>query len=137
VLTGANASWALTGVRNTLALNLFYLKTETLSDPRVPPSFVILNNSIQQGAGISFSHRITPVVALSAGVTTSLTKGFDASEGLETRESSATLQANWQASPRSTLFVGARYQVQTESSGTLSGLEQNEAAIYVGLFHRL
>ena len=51
VLTGANASWALIGVRNTLALNLFYLKTETLPDPRVPPSFLILNNSIQQGGG--------------------------------------------------------------------------------------
>ncbi len=137
VLTGANASWALIGVRNTLALGLFYLKTSTLPDARVPPSFLILNNSIQQGAGISLSHRVTPVVALSAGVNTSRTKGVDVSDGLETRESSATLQANWQASPRSTLFLGARYQVQTESSGTLPGLEQNETAIYVGLFHRL
>ena len=137
VLTGANASWALTGVRNTLALSLFYLKTNTLPDPRVPPSFLILNNSIQQGGGLSLSHRLTPVVALSAGVNTSRTKGFDVSDGLDTRESSATLQANWQASPRSTLFVGARYQIQTESSGALPGLEQNEAAIYTGLFHRL
>ena len=137
VLTGFNASWALIGVRNTLALGLFYLKTETLPDPRVPPSFLVLNNSIQQGGSISLSHRLSPVVTLSAEVNTSRSKGFDVSDGLGTRESSAVLQANWQASPRSTLFVGARYQVQTESSGTLPGLEQNEAAIYTGLFHRL
>ena len=137
VLTGADARWALIGVRNTLALGLFYLKTETLPDPRVPPSFLVLNNSIQQGGSISLSHRVTPVVALSAEVNTSRTKGFDVSDGLGTRESSAVLQANWQASPRSTLFVGARYQVQTETSGALPGLEQNEAAIYTGLFHRL
>jgi hypothetical protein len=103
----------------------------------VPPRFIILNNSIQHGGSVSLSHRVTPVVALSATANTSRTKGFDVSDGLGTRESSATLQANWQASPRSTLFLGARYQVQTESSGTLSGLESNEAAIFAGLFHRL
>ena len=137
VLTGANASWALTGVRNTLALSLFYLKTETLPDPRVPTTFVLLENTIQQGGGISFSHRLTPVVAMNASVTTSKTKGFDQTDGLGTRESSATLQANWQVSPRSTVFVGARYQVQSQPSGAFSGLESNEAAIYTGLFHRL
>jgi uncharacterized protein (PEP-CTERM system associated) len=137
ILTGYNASWALIGVRNTLAMSLYYLKTEYLPDARVPPSFLAINNNIQQGGGLTLSHTLTPVITLNGTLSTELTRGFGVSEGLETRENLASLQTNWQMSPRSTLFVGTRYQFQTSTSSTIPGIEASEFAVYAGLFHRL
>ncbi len=65
------------------------------------------------------------------------TRGFGATEGLQTHQGLASLQVNWQLSPRSTLFVGTRYQYQTDTSAALTRTETNEAAIFTGLFHRL
>lgn len=137
ILTGANATWALTGVRNTLALHLYYLKTESLPDARVPPTFVTLNNSIQRGGTVSLSHLLTPVVSLNGTVYARTTRGFDATEGRRTQEQALTVQANWQASPRSTVFVGARVQRQDDKGTVQSTFDATEAAIYAGLFHRL
>jgi uncharacterized protein (PEP-CTERM system associated) len=137
ILTGGQANWALIGVRNTLALNVFYLKTELLPDAAVPPTFLRFNNSIQQGGALTLSHRMSPVMNLSGTVSTQTTRGFDANADLDTRENLASLQVNWQASPRSTLFVGTRYRVQTTNSVELRATESSETAIFAGLFHRL
>ena len=137
ILTGFNANWALIGVRNTLALNLFYLKTEYLPDARVPPSFLTFNNSIQRGAGLSLSHLLTPVVTLNGTITTQYTTGFDQNADLSGREGWMSLQANWQASPRTTLFFGSRYQRTSNASAALAFTESNETTIFAGLFHRL
>jgi uncharacterized protein (PEP-CTERM system associated) len=139
ILTGGNVNWGLIGVRNTLALNLFYLKTELLPDPRVPPTFLVINNNIQQGGGITLSHVLTPVISMNGTVGTSYTRGFGPSEGLKTRENTASLQANWQLSPRTTGFVGAIYQYQTTPNALLAGTgaESSEFSVVVGLFHRL
>ena len=72
ILTGDNINWALTGVRNTLALNLFYLKTELLPDARIPPTFLNFNNNIQQGGGVTLSHILTPVISLNGTLSTQL-----------------------------------------------------------------
>lgn len=137
ILTGYNANWALIGARNTLALNLYYLKTEYLPDARVPPSFLAINNNIQQGGGVTLSHLLTPVVSLNGTLSTQYTRGFDVNQGLKSRENLASLQANWQMSPRSTLFLGTRYQVQSDANATLPGYESSEFAVFAGLFHRL
>ncbi len=65
ILTGGNVNWVLIGVRNTLALNLFYLKTEHCCPMRAcrRPSSVF-NNNIQQGGGMTLSHPLTPVISL-------------------------------------------------------------------------
>jgi uncharacterized protein (PEP-CTERM system associated) len=137
ILTGFNAGWALIGVRNTLALNLFYLKTEYLPDARIPPSFLAFNNSIQRGGAVSLSHLMTPVLTLNGTVSTQYTTGFDQNAGLSGRESWVSLQGNWQAAPRSTLFFGARYQQQSDTSAALAFTESSETTVFVGLFHRL
>jgi uncharacterized protein (PEP-CTERM system associated) len=137
ILTGGQANWALIGVRNTLALNVFYLKTESLPDASVPPTFIRFNNNIQQGGALTLSHRMSPVMNLSGTVSTQTTRGFDANADLDTRENAASVQVNWQASPRSTLFVGTRYRVQTTNSAELRSSESSETAIFAGLFHRL
>ncbi|HQR23122.1 MAG TPA: TIGR03016 family PEP-CTERM system-associated outer membrane protein, partial [Burkholderiaceae bacterium] len=136
VLTGGNANWALIGVRNTLALNLFYLKTAYLPDPRVPPSFLLFNNSIQQGGGVTLSHTLTPVLSLNGGLGTSFTRGFGPTEGTNSRQNTVSVQCNWTMSPRSTAFVGSFYQYQT-STLAVSLANQSQFAIYAGLFHRL
>lgn len=43
----------------------------------------------------------------------------------------------WQATPRTRLFVGARYQWRNDTTAGLSRTESNEAAIFAGLFHQL
>ena len=43
----------------------------------------------------------------------------------------------WQATPRTSFFVGARYQWRNDTTAGLSRTESNEAAIFAGLFHQL
>jgi uncharacterized protein (PEP-CTERM system associated) len=137
ILTGGNANWALIGTRNTLSLNLFYLKTELLPDASIPPTFLAFNNNIQQGGGVTLSHTLSPVISLNGTLSTQYTKGFGPSEGLNTRQGLASVQTNWQMSPRSTLFVGTRYQYQNSGSPALADTVSSEFAIFTGLFHRL
>ena len=137
ILTGGNLNWALIGVRNTLGLNLFSLKTQYLPDARIPPSFLDFNNNIQQGGGITLSHLLSPILSLNGTLSTQLTRGYDQNAGSKTRENLASLQANWQLSPRSTFFVGTRYQFQTSANVAFLGSEASEFAVFCGLYHRL
>jgi uncharacterized protein (PEP-CTERM system associated) len=137
ILTGGNANWALIGVRNTLSLNLFYLKTSYLPDPRVPPTFLAFNNSIQQGGGITLSHTVTPVVSLNGGLGTSYTRGFGPTEGTNSRQNTVSLQSNWTVSPRTSAFLGTFYQYQTSTNVALLAGNQSQFAVFAGLFHRL
>ena len=119
---------------HTLALNLYYLKTETLPDAAIPPTFITLNNNVQTGASLTLSHRLTPVVSVNATAAWWETRGFDQSAGLVTDQNllssgqSPALAAHQR-------FIGARYQQQDSTSGGIG--DRNEAAIFVGLFHRL
>lgn len=135
--TGANAAWALTGVRNTLGLNLFYMKTEQLPDARVPTTFINFNDNVQRGGSVTLSHRLTPVMALNGTLLTRRTRGINENEGRESRQHAASTQLNWQMTSRSTVFAGARYQIQDESGAVRFGSDRNEASLFAGLFHRL
>ena len=135
VLTSATANFALIGVRNTLAFNLYYLKTETLPDSKIPPTFVLINNNVQEGAGVTLSHKLTPQIVLNGSLSGLQTRGFDSSDGLNSKQGIAQLQANFQLSNSNSLFVGARYQFQTSS--TIGFGDTSEAAIFTGLFHSL
>lgn len=137
ILTGGNANWALIGSRNTVSLNLFYLKTELLPDASIPPTFLVFNNNIQQGGGVTLSHTLTPVISLNGTASTQYTRGFGPNEGLNSRQGLLNLQGNWQMSPRSTLFVGTRFQWTTTTSAALAGTESSEFAVFTGIFHRL
>lgn len=137
ILTGDNINWVLTGVRNTLGLNLFYLKTELLPDARVPPTFLNFNNNIQQGGGVTLSHILTPVISLNGTLSTQQTRGFGPTEGQKTRQGLASLQGNWTMSPRTSAFVGLRYQYQSSPNSSFPGYESSEFAVFTGLFHRL
>ena len=58
VVTSYSGSLALIGVRNTLALTLYYVKTITLPDAALPPTFIDFNNNVQKGVSLSLSHRL-------------------------------------------------------------------------------
>jgi len=103
----------------------------------VPPSLLLINNNIQRGASVSASHTLTPVVSLNASLNTWLTQGYGPTEGSNTRQNTASLQANWTMSPRTTMFMGTQYQFQTATNIALPGAEASQFLVFVGLFHRL
>jgi uncharacterized protein (PEP-CTERM system associated) len=135
VYTSGSGTFALIGTRNTLALNLYYLKTELLPDAALPPTFITFNNNVQTGAQLTLSHRLTPVVSVNASAGWWETRGFDQSAGLVTDQNIFRVQVSRQLTPRTNAFIGARYQQQDSTSGGIG--DRNEAAIFAGLFHRL
>jgi len=135
VITSTNATFALIGPRNTLALNLFYLKTDQLADARVPPTFIAFNNSVQQGATLSLSHSLTPSTQLISSIGGYETLGFGQTEGQDTIQGTVQTQINWQLTPRNTVFVGARYQAQ--KSNTVFTGDSSEAAVFAGILYAL
>ncbi|MEO8187774.1 MAG: TIGR03016 family PEP-CTERM system-associated outer membrane protein [Burkholderiaceae bacterium] len=135
ILTSGSGTVALIGTRNTLAFSLFYLKTERLPDPAIPPAFTTFDNTIQKGASLSLSHRLSPVMSLNASASRRETRGFDQRAGIVTDENILEVQASRQLTPRSNAFIGARYRQQDSTVGGIG--DSNEAAIFVGLFHRL
>jgi uncharacterized protein (PEP-CTERM system associated) len=135
VLTSGSGTFALIGVRNTLALTLYYLKTELLPDAAIPPTFIAFNDNVQKGATLTLSHRLTPVMSLNATAGWSETRGIGQSAGTVSDQSIFEVQVSRQLTLRSSAFIGARYQQQDSTSNAIG--DRNEAAIFVGLFHRL
>ena len=54
------------------------------------------------------------------------TKGFDQTEGLETRQGLASVQVNWQLSPKNTVFLGTRYQYQQDEGTAAAFFDSTE-----------
>lgn len=138
VLTSGSATVALIGVRNTLALNIYYTKTRALPDATIPPSFLVLNDNIQKGAFVSFTHRLTPVTSLNALAGRRETRGLDKSTADISDEDTVQVQMAHQLSPRTSAFIGARYQRQDSTSGSFASVirDSNEAAIFIGVAHQ-
>ena len=138
ILTGANASFGLIGVRNTLVFSLFYSKTEALPDSRIPPSFLTFNNNEQLGSGIALSHRMTQLIDLNGRVSGYQTKGFGPNEGLDTWQGLVSLGLNWTLSPRTNWYVGARYEFSSQKeTANVPSRDSSAASIFTGLFHRI
>lgn len=135
VVTSGSGNFALVGVRNTLALNVYYTKTVLLPDAAIPSTFIGFNDSIQKGATLTLSHRLSPVTTLNAAAGRRETRGVQQSSGVVTDQYRVEVQANRQLTPRSSAFVGARYQQQDSTSTQIP--DSNETAVFVGLFHRL
>ncbi len=135
VLTSGSGSLALIGVRNTLALTLYYVKTDHLPDASIPPTFITFNDTVQKGASLTLSHRLSRVTTLNASASRIETRGFDEASGNVTDQNSVGVQASRQLTPRSRAFIGARYQRQDSTSAFIR--DSSEAAVFVGLLHRL
>ncbi|MGH6612353.1 MAG: TIGR03016 family PEP-CTERM system-associated outer membrane protein, partial [Burkholderiaceae bacterium] len=119
VVTSASATLAWIGVRNSVALSPYYLKTRLLPDAAIPPTFVTFNDSTQRGISLSGSHRLTPVMLIAATAARRESRGSGQAVGNDTDQNSIEAQLTRQLSPNANAFVGARYQQWDSTSATL------------------
>ena len=134
VVTSGSGTMAWIGARNTLALTLYYLKTDLLPDAAIPPTFITFNNNTQRGASLALTHQWSPLVSLNAAVSRREVRGFDQTTGNDTDQNLLEVQATRQLTPRSRGFIGARYQQWDSTSASFGN--NHEAAIFIGLVYR-
>lgn len=123
--------------RNSYSASLFHTKTQDLFLPGSPPLNNLLiasANYVQNGIGLSYGRRLSPVMSLNVGVLRALSTGFGLNQGVSTRQTSFIVQLNRRLSPQTILVLGARRQLlDTANTGILNA---NESAIYAGLTHQ-
>jgi uncharacterized protein (PEP-CTERM system associated) len=134
----ANATFGLLGARNSVFFNGFYLRTQPIagSGNPLPPLLAGSNNNEQFGVNVVWNHQLTALVSM--GVNASWSRSIPKADlGLPTGEgvgsTNNTAVRAFISAPLSgytTLYGGARYQVQTSGG---AGIEYNEAAVFVGL----
>lgn len=128
----ARLSVGLSGVRNSVFLFAFWLRTLPISGAGqlLPPELAQQNNNTQSGGGATWSHRLTPMTTLNLSADYLRTV---ANAPLVGTTEQGTLRAvfNTPISPNSSLLAGARYQLL--SSDVTDGY--HEAAVFVGIAH--
>lgn len=130
LVTSRSASVGLIGVRNSVVLSGFYIRTEDVPDSAFLATGLAANNNLQYGIGLTFSHRLSLALSLGATIDWSRIRALDASD--TTTQRGARLQVNLQASPKTGAVFGARYR-KLDSTLAIPG---HEVAVYVGLDHR-
>jgi uncharacterized protein (PEP-CTERM system associated) len=130
LVTSRSGSVGLIGVRNSLVLSGFYIRTEDIPDSAFLATGIAANNNIQYGTGLTFSHRLSLAMSLGATIDWSRIRALDASD--VTTQRGARLQVNLQASPKTGAVFGGRYR-KLDSTVAISG---HESAVYFGLDHR-
>lgn len=129
--TRYEAGTTLYGQRNSISLNVFYLRTEAISGSGVnlPPALTLINNSVQRGVGLTASHRLTPFTSVSAGASVQRTQGIGQYSAEESKQFNANLRLTQQLAPRLTGSFGLRYQRYESNVQT----DFNETAALIGL----
>jgi len=118
------------GARNNIFVTGFYVHTQLISGAGnpLPPIFDPQgNNNTQTGATIAWNHNLTGLVTLSANVTAVRTVANPPFEAT-TRQGAATIGLTAVLSPRTTVSVGARYQLLRSDVSP----EYNEGAVFGG-----
>ncbi len=127
------ATVSLLGARDSLALTLFSSRTEGLENlgASVQPGSSLLD-SRQRGAGLSFSHQLSPLSTLNAEASWRQTTGLGTLSGDQSRQQTYQLRFTHLISPKTSTTAGARHQVFD------SNVQPNatETAVFVGLGHR-
>jgi len=140
-----SATFALTGVRNTLSFNVFNLKQEPVSGAGtpLPPGLFIANNNTQTGGSITLTHSFTPQLSLNGLASYTYTEANPPQRG----DSSLTffrVALTQQLSAKTNAFLGARYQIYRSDITNITNIANpsgffsnyNEAAAFVGIDHR-
>ena len=130
VVTLRSASVALIGTRNTLTLAGFQSRTEDAPDAGSLGSGASLTNNVQYGASLSLTHRLTPVIGLTASADWSRIRSLQTPD--YTVQRTARAQLNVQVLPKTAAFVGARYR-KLASNVVQEG---REGAVFAGFDHR-
>jgi uncharacterized protein (PEP-CTERM system associated) len=127
----ASATVALLGARNSVFLNLFYLRQEPIagSGTALPPIFSdALNDTTQQGGSIIWTHNLSSSAVLNLALTGSQSK-LNAPLNGSSNTGSVRLFVTQSISARTTVFAGARYQIMRSDLVP----DYNEAAVFAGL----
>ena len=104
----------LIGARNSLAFNVFYLKSNAISGTGsvLPDAFQFGQNTVQTGGGVSFSHQLTALTSLNASATYSTTTSNSAQGALADQRSANTylnLGLGTRLGPKTNASAGVNY----------------------------
>jgi uncharacterized protein (PEP-CTERM system associated) len=141
VVTSRNAQVVVTGVRNSVVVSAYSLRTEDLQDSVFGTSL----NVVQDGGSVTVSHQATTLLAINLTGNYRRDRGFGPNEGQKSYQRGVQLQATRQLAPKTTAYAGVRWQnFDSNALGggvPLPGTElpyqrANEHAAFVGLGHR-
>jgi len=128
-----SATFGLLGARNSVFFNVFYLKSTPIagSGQALPPILAGFNtnDNAQTGASAVWTHKVTELLSFNGSINWARTV---ASPPFDQTTNQGSVQAALTAplSTHTTVFGGARYQLQ---SSNIPSLEYREAAAFVGL----
>ncbi len=131
LLTSKSASIVLLGVRGSIGITGFYLRTEDLPDSIFAPGDETLNNS-QRGVTFTVSRELSPLTSLNATLAWTHTQGLAQTDAEESDQYTLRVQALRRVGPRTQAFVGARRQLFNSNRVG----DAREAAAFAGLNHR-
>lgn len=131
---GTSLTVALSGVRTTTSITVYYRKSERLpdEDDLVVPISVALGDARQHGFEINLNRRLSPLVTLDVGWERSRIKGLAQSRGDFSREDAVRVRLSRNLSTRTSLALGWRRQ-WLDSSEVKSG---DETAVFAAMNHR-
>lgn len=135
----ASASLVLIGVRNSLAFNVFYTKSNAISGTGsvLPPALQFGQNNTQTGGGVSLAHRLSGLTNLTASATYSTTTS-NATEGLfaDTRSNDGhlSLDLGHQLGPKTSVSTGVTYS-RFAPSGGVGASNSSAYSVYAGINH--
>jgi len=132
LVTLRNASVALTGTRNTLALSAYQVRTEDVPGVGLFAGGGANNNNMQYGAAANLSHRLTPALGLNLGVSWSRTRALESIGPDRTAQRGVTVQFNLEASRSTSAYFGGRLR-KIDSNVVTEG---KEGAVFAGMDHR-
>jgi uncharacterized protein (PEP-CTERM system associated) len=138
VRTSRSGTLTLIGTRSTVAVSGYYQRDETPAGDVFGLSTGNLTGLGQYGASLTYSRRLSTVLAALATATWTKTRdevgaaALGAASVAQSTQQTFRVQFDRQLGPRTTGFMGARYQIYD----TDVAVSSREAAIFAGLGHR-
>jgi uncharacterized protein (PEP-CTERM system associated) len=137
--TSISASAVLIGLRNSLAFNVFYLKSDAISGTGsvLPPALQFGQNNTQTGGGVSFSHRLSGMTNLTASATYSRTttnNSVGAFADTGSNNGYVGVGLSTQLGPKTTGSLGANYQ-RFVPTGNLDTRTTSAVNVVAGVNH--
>lgn len=132
LISSRSATAVLLGVRSSLAVTGFYLRTEDLPDSVFSVLSTAAENNTQRGGAVTYSHQMTPLTSLNATYGYTRTRALRAIAPDASDQHSLRVQTQHRLGPQTSGFVGARYQLFNSSTAS----DAREKAIFGGLTHR-
>jgi uncharacterized protein (PEP-CTERM system associated) len=137
----ASASFGLLGARNSVVLSGYWLRQQPItgSGTAIPGQLVSYNNNTQWGGSLTWSHALTPLVALNATATYLHTVANDPLEGVapptkpKTDQGTVLVMLTAPLTRQTTVYVGARGQKSRGTTLPGAGVSSGTYEEFAGL----